>query len=224
MNLILNIDTAVEIASICLAKDGEGLLTSINENQKDHAAWLHQAIAEILLNNKVNMKDIDAIAVTIGPGSYTGLRVGLATAKGLCYAMNIPLITINTLYMMAFALKNEATELICPMIDARRNEVFTAIYDRELKPIVSPQAMIIDEKSFSELLSSHKIVFCGSGSKKLQTLISDNNAGFSNTIANALHLAPISYNFFCKNEFAGLAYAEPIYLKEFYSAFRKPLH
>jgi len=221
MSFILNIDTAIDIASSCLSKDGKVLQLVSNENQKDHAAWLHPAIAEMLNSDKLSMKDIEAVAITIGPGSYTGLRVGLATAKGLCYAMNIPLIAVGTLEMMAFAVKNEATDLICPMIDARRNEVFMAVYNKNLQQIILPQSMIIDENSFVQLLSSHSILFCGSGSKKLQTMISNSNALFSNTIGNASHLAAISFACFRKKEFADLAYAEPMYLKEFYSI-RKP--
>ena len=213
----------MDVASICLAKDGKALQLTINENQKDHAAWLHPSIAEILNHGGLAMRDIEAVAVSIGPGSYTGLRVGLSTAKGLCYAMNIPLITINTLEIMGFAVKEDADELICPLIDARRMEVFMAVYNRLLQPIVSPQTMRIDKNSFTKLLSSHKVLFCGSGSKKLQTIISDSNALFSNTVGNASHLAPLSHNCFCKEEFADLAYTAPMYLKEFYSPARKPL-
>jgi tRNA threonylcarbamoyladenosine biosynthesis protein TsaB len=223
MSFILNIDTAVDVASVCLAKNGKPLQLITNENQKDHAAWLHPAIAELLHRNGIAMKNIEAIAITIGPGSYTGLRVSLATAKGLCYAMNIPLIAIGTLNMMAFAVEKEADDLICPMIDARRMEVFAAVYDKFLHPVISPQVMSINEDSFTELLSSHKILFCGSGSNKLQKLISNSSAIFTNTVSNASFLAPVSYNHFCKKEFADLAYTEPLYLKEFYSSSRKPL-
>jgi tRNA threonylcarbamoyladenosine biosynthesis protein TsaB len=222
MSLILNIDTAVDAASVCLEKDDKVLQLFINENQKDHASWLHPSIAEMLHNNRFTMKDIDAIAVSIGPGSYTGLRVGLSTAKGLCYAMNIPLITISTLEMMAIAVKNEADDLICPLIDARRMEVFTAIYDKMLQQLVAPQTMIIDENSFAKLLFSNKILFCGNGCKKLQKIISSPNATFSSTVGNASHLASLSHNRFRKKEFADLAYIEPLYLKEFYSPVRKP--
>jgi tRNA threonylcarbamoyladenosine biosynthesis protein TsaB len=223
MSFILNIDTAMDVASVCLAKDGKALQLTTNENQKDHAAWLHPSIAEILNHGGLAIKDIEAVAVPIGPGSYTGLRVGLATAKGLCYAMNIPLITISTLEIMGFAVKEEADELICPLIDARRMEVFMAVYNKLLQPIVSPQTMSFDKNSFTKLLSSHKVLFCGNGSKKLQTIISDSNAVFSNTVSNASHLASLSHNFFCKEKFADLAYTEPMYLKEFYSPARKPL-
>ncbi|MBK5271158.1 MAG: tRNA (adenosine(37)-N6)-threonylcarbamoyltransferase complex dimerization subunit type 1 TsaB [Bacteroidia bacterium] len=221
MSFILNIDTAVGIASVCLAKDGEALQTLINETRNDHAGWLHPSIDTIVNNAGITVKDIDAIAVTIGPGSYTGLRVGLATAKGLCFAMNIPLIVISTLDMMAFAVKNEAIDLICPMIDARRMEIFTAVYNKNLDQIESSSSMIVDEKSFSQLLNSHKILFCGNGSFKLQGIISNKNAMFSNIIGNATSLAPLSYKKFCKKEFADLAYVEPHYIKEFYSVSRK---
>jgi tRNA threonylcarbamoyladenosine biosynthesis protein TsaB len=223
MSFILNIDTAVDVASVCLAKDSKALQLITNENQKDHATWLHPAIKELLHMNKLTMKDIEAVAVSIGPGSYTGLRVGLASAKGLCYAMNIPLITIGTLEMMAFAVKDEAADLICPLIDARRMEVFAAVYDKLLQLVIQPQVMLINENSFTELLASHKILFCGSGSKKLQTIISNNNTLFVNTIGNASHLAALSFNRFRKKEFTDLAYTGPLYLKEFYFSTRKPL-
>jgi tRNA threonylcarbamoyladenosine biosynthesis protein TsaB len=223
MSFILNIDTAVDIASVCLAKDGEALQLTTNENQKDHAAWLHSAIEEMLRINKLTMKDISGVAVSIGPGSYTGLRVGLSTAKGICYAMDIPLITISTLEMMAYSVKDEAVDLICPLIDARRMELFAAVYNKVLQPLIAPQIMIINENSFAGLLAEHKILFSGNGSKKLQAIISNSNALFTNTPGNASHLAALSYNHFCKKEFADLAYTEPLYLKEFYSNPRKPL-
>jgi len=220
MSFILNIDTAVDIASVCLSEDGEALQLVTNENQKDHAAWLHPAIEKIL--DGLKMKDIRAVAVSIGPGSYTGLRVGLSTAKGLCYALNIPLITVGTLEVIAYAVKNEAVDLISPLIDARRNEVFAAVYNKVLQPLIAPQIMTINENSFAELLVEHKILFSGNGSKKLQIIISNNNALFTNTSGNASHLAALSYKLFCKKEFADLAYTEPLYLKEFYFHTRKP--
>jgi len=221
MSLILNIDTAVDIASVCLAKDGKAIQGSSNKNQKDHSSWLHPAIAELLTDTGFIMKDIDAVAVTIGPGSYTGLRVGLSTAKGLCYAMGIPLIAINTLEMMAFAVKNEAVDFICPIIDARRMEVFTAVYDINLNQIIDPLALILSEGSFSEILNSHKILFCGNANKKLKEVILNSNALFSNTIGNASAMASLSYQRFCKKEFADTAYTVPFYIKEFYSTVRK---
>ena len=221
MSLILNIDTSGDIASICIAQNGKPLYVDSNEKQKDHAAWLHPAINKLFQNANIQIKNIEAIGITIGPGSYTGLRVGLATAKGLCYALKIPLIAINTLEAMAFALKKEASDLICPMIDARRMEVFTAIYNKDLQPMLSPRAMIIDESSFAEIIAAHQILFCGSGSHKFQSIINDKNAAFSSAVADASHLASLSFDLFCKKEFADLAYTEPLYIKEFYTPTRK---
>lgn len=221
MSLILNIDTALETASVCLAKDEEILQLTVNENRNGRAAWLHNAVADILQKNNCSTNDLTAVAVSIGPGSYTGLRVGLAAAKGFCFALDIPLITVSTLQIMAYAVKEEATDLICPMIDARRMEVFAAVYDKLLQEKIAAHALIVDEDSFSDLLSSSSILFCGNGSKKLQALIKNKNAGFCDRTHNASHLAYLSYNCFRNKEFADLAYTEPLYIKEFYSPTRK---
>jgi tRNA threonylcarbamoyladenosine biosynthesis protein TsaB len=220
MAVLLNIDTAVETASVCLSGDTGVTGLVVNENQKDHAAWLHNAIDGLIQQAGVPITDLEAVAISIGPGSYTGLRIGLAAAKGLCYALNIPLITINTLEMMAHAVKNEPADLFCPLIDARRMEVFTGIYDQSLKEISKPGAMIINKNSFAGLLSSNKIVFCGNGSKKLQTVLSHANAVFSTVAATAADLAPLANANFVKKEFASLSYTEPLYIKEFYSPAR----
>jgi tRNA threonylcarbamoyladenosine biosynthesis protein TsaB len=217
MSLILNIDTAFNSASVCLYETGDVIQLSFSENQKDHASWLHTEIAGLLQKSGKRMKDLDAVAVAIGPGSFTGLRIGLAAAKGFCYSLQIPLITVSSLKLIAFAVKDEAHNLICPLIDARRMEVFTAVYDKMLQEKVSPHALVIDEQSFASLLSSGKILFCGNAVKKLQALISNSNAFYSKTIADASHLAQLSFDCFNKKEFAGLVDAEPMYIKEFYS-------
>ena len=217
MSLILNIDTALDTASVCLSEDGNVLQLSSSENQKDHASWLHTAIAELLQKSGYVIKNLNAVAVSIGPGSYTGLRVGLAAAKGFCYALHIPLITVNSLKIIAFAVKDEAIDIICPLIDARRIEVFTAMYDKELGEKIPPHAMLVDEKSFASFLLQGKVLFCGNGVKKLRPLLSNSNAFFSNTMADASHLARLSLNCYNTKEFADLAYAEPLYIKEFYS-------
>jgi tRNA threonylcarbamoyladenosine biosynthesis protein TsaB len=221
MSLVLNIDTALESASICLARDEEIISLAINENPKGHAAWLHSTVADMLQKNNYTPNQLEAIAVSIGPGSYTGLRVGLSAAKGFCYALHIPLIAINTLKVIAFAVKDEATNLICPMIDARRMEVFVAIYDKFLRENSAARALLLDETSFSSLLSTDKILFCGTGSKKLQPLLTNVNASFSNTSSNASHLAALAQISFINKEYADLAYTEPLYLKEFYSPVSK---
>lgn len=222
MALILNIDTALETASICVAKDSVTIKLIENDNQNDHAAWLQPAIRDLMKNLKFEMKDLNAVAVSIGPGSYTGLRVGLSTAKGLCYALNIPLITVGTLEIMAFAAKNESADLLCPMIDARRMEVFTAIYKKNLEELVKPSAMIIDQNSFVTFLSSNKILFYGSGSNKLQKVLHHDNALFGTIRMNASHLAVISHNYFIGSKLADIVYSEPLYLKDFFTASRKP--
>jgi tRNA threonylcarbamoyladenosine biosynthesis protein TsaB len=218
MAILLNIDTAVETASVCLSDNTEVLRLAINKHREDHAAWLHVAIAGIIRDAGLATTDLDAVAISIGPGSYTGLRIGLATAKGLCYALKIPLICVNTLKMMARSVKNENKELICPLIDARRMEVFTAIYNNSLEEVVKPFAMIVVKDSFADLLSFHKIIFCGNGSKKLQTVLSHTNAIFDDSTATAADLPHLAYHCYQEKKFADLAYIEPLYLKEFYSA------
>jgi tRNA threonylcarbamoyladenosine biosynthesis protein TsaB len=218
MALILNIDTATETASICLANDEAILQIAVNENQKDHASWLQPAIQSLLNKQNIEPSRLNAIAVSNGPGSYTGLRVGLSTAKGLCYSLNIPLITINTLEMMASAFTDTGTDLICPMIDARRMEVFTAVYNQDLAAVIQPQAMILNENSFATLLEKNKMVFSGSGVDKFQKLVLSKNAFFSTASFNSSLLVKFSRKRFHEKQFADLAYAEPFYLKDFHSS------
>lgn len=221
MPLILSIDTAQTIASLCLSRDEEVLDLSLNDNQKDHATWMHTGIKNILAKTGQDLENLEAIAVSIGPGSYTGLRIGLSAAKGLCFALQIPLIAIGTLEMMAFAVKEEATEWICPLIDARRMEVYMALYDKQITQLQKPQAMVIDENSFVNLLSNHNLTFCGSGRKKLQLSVSHPHASFTGTEANAFHLSCLAIQYFERHEFADLAYIAPLYVKEFHTTSHK---
>jgi tRNA threonylcarbamoyladenosine biosynthesis protein TsaB len=217
MAVILNIDTAVETASLCLSDDDKPVGLTINESRNDQAAWLHRAIHQLTQEQGISLNQIEAVAVSIGPGSYTGLRLGLSAAKGLCYALNIPLITIGTLKMMAYAVSEESSGLICPLIDARRMEVFTAVYDKSFSEVIKPVAMIINENSFHEILSSGRITFCGNGVKKLQSVLSHDNAAFSTTIATAAHLPYFAIKQLREKNFTELAYSEPLYIKEFYT-------
>jgi tRNA threonylcarbamoyladenosine biosynthesis protein TsaB len=217
MALILNIDTAVETASICLAKDGEVLSIVRNESQKDHASWIHLAIKEIFEKNNSELISVDALAVTGGPGSYTGLRIGMATAKGICYALNKPLISLNTLLVLANAAKKESTDLLCPMIDARRMEVFTAIYTKDLKIVKEPAVLTLTENSFDKYLLNNSICFFGNGSNKYSTIKKHERATFSDIQTDATSMIELSEKKFYEKEFADLAYAEPLYLKEFYT-------
>ena len=173
MALILNIDTSIDTTYVCIAKDEKILQSYFSDDQKSNATNLHTAIHDLLINQNFTPKDLDAVAVTIGPGSYTGLRVGLATAKGLCYALKIPLINVGTLEMMVHhAISNGGftKSLFCPMIDARRMEVFTAIYDDKMNEVLKPHAKIIEPQTFAEILLQNKIVFFGNGSKKWENI------------------------------------------------------
>ena len=221
MSLLLNIHTALESASICLSSDENVIAYAENSEQQEHASWLHVAIATMLKENNFSAKDLNAVAVTIGPGSYTGLRVGLSAAKGFCYALNIPLIATGTLPLIALAAKEEANSLICPLIDARRMEVFTSLYNLELKELMAPCSMVLNPQSFEEFLVDDKILFCGNGTKKLKAILSHPNASFSDTTMTAQHLSQKSYQFYREKKFYDLAYTEPLYIKEFYSPSRK---
>lgn len=218
MAIILHIDTAVEGASVCLAKDRELCAPLLLNQKKDQPGWLHENIGSLFVTARMDMRAIDAVAVTIGPGSYTGLRVGLSAAKGLCFALNKPLIAINTLEVMAFATIPEKDNiLVCPMIDARRMEVFTAVYDRSLKEIVAPCAMILNGTNFDQLLERQEIIFSGNGSTKLKNVLSHKNAHFSTVTATAADMTDLAYEYYKNKKFADLAYTEPFYVKEFYS-------
>jgi tRNA threonylcarbamoyladenosine biosynthesis protein TsaB len=218
MPLILHIDTALDAASVCISDDETILGLKTNERQKDHATWLHGAIAELLREQTLALHQLDAVSVTIGPGSYTGLRIGLSAAKGLCYALNIPLIAVGTLETMARAVeKIDTAALICPLIDARRMEVFAAVYNNSLQEIVQPFALILDKNSFSDLLKDHRIIFCGSGSNKLQTILCHDNAIFMECRPTAAQLVAPAVTYWHEKRFANLAYIEPFYVKEFYS-------
>jgi len=222
VSLILNIDTAVQTASVCLAKNGVSRAVKVNASQKDHASWLQPAISELLNEQQFSLADIDAVAVSAGPGSYTGLRVGMATAKGLCYALSKPLLMVSTLQMMAAGAITEGGELLCPMIDARRMEVFMAVYDQSLEELAPPQNCILSEEHFQNWLEQ-PIIFFGNGSNKLRDILFHPNAIFKEIETTAEQMVVLSYQYFVQQAFANLAYSEPLYGKEFYSpALKKP--
>ena len=214
---ILQINTAFSEASVAISRNGELLHELNNSNQYDHASFLQPAILEICKICGIELEALHALSVVNGPGSYTGLRVGLASAKGICYALKIPLICINTLYWMAKGNINNDVDYICPMIDARRNEVFTALYDKSGNAILEPTAMILETNSFAEYLNKKKIAFIGDGSVKCSLIIQHNNALFPENVHSSSHLSKISYETFQKKEFQDLAYTEPFYIKAFHS-------
>ena len=214
---ILQINTAFSEASVAISRNGELLHELNNSNQYDHASFLQPAILDICKMCDVELEALDAISVVNGPGSYTGLRVGLASAKGICYALKIPLICINTLYWMAKGNSNDDADYICPMIDARRNEVFTALYDKSGNAILEPNAMILETNSFAEYLNKNKIAFIGDGAVKCSLIIQHDNALFPEYVHSSIHLSTISHKAFQQKEFQDLAYTEPYYIKAFHS-------
>ncbi len=228
MSLIINIDTSTEAAHVSIAQNGIMLESAANDLQNNHAAFLQPAIKQLLQKHSVAIKSIDAVAVTAGPGSYTGLRVGMASAKGLCYALNKPLIKLNTLEVMAasaiYQLGKEAIQpatFLCPMLDARRQEVYAAVYDINFTIIIQPAAMVLDEHSFSNELAGNQVIFFGNGSGKWKTINSSAAAVFADISIKPEAMNTLSYNSYLKNNFASVAYSEPFYLKEFYTVTRQ---
>lgn len=226
MPLILYIDTATEHASVCLARENNVLAIEHNYEQKEHAKFVHAGIKQMMETAREPLKNLDAIAVASGPGSYTGLRVGLSTAKGLCFALNKPLIQIGTLIAMAnAAMKTQedifrATKsplLIVPMIDARRMEIFYAAYNKNLEEIIKPANMLLDTDSFKNIIENHNIIACGSGSTKAANIIQHPNFINTEIQSDASHLIPFALKQFQLQSFANVAYAEPYYLKAFYN-------
>ncbi|AHF16495.1 tRNA (adenosine(37)-N6)-threonylcarbamoyltransferase complex dimerization subunit type 1 TsaB [Niabella soli] len=216
MALILNIDTAVEGASLCIADNEIIIAQAENRILQTHATWINNAIKTLFASNNFSLADLDAIAVSNGPGSYTGLRIGLSTAKGLCFALKKPLICLNTLTIMANAVKNEAPDLICPVIDARRMEIYTALYKKDLTIIMPPEAMIAEESRFAAILHEHTVLFTGNAISKLETIITSSNAIFSSTIYDASDMAALSFKCYTQSAFDDLSYVEPFYIKPVY--------
>jgi len=224
MAYILNIETATEIATVSISEKNTILNSATSNNQKDHASFLQPAIKTLLEKADLSINKLSAVAVTAGPGSYTGLRVGMATAKGLSYALQIPMITLNTLEIIALtSIKkfDDETGLFCAMIDARRMEVFTAVYDFHLTEIVKPCHMFLLHSSFNDLLQTNKIYFSGNGIFKFNEILKNENARFIDNESNIYAMAELSYTYYQNKNFANLFYSVPLYLKEFYTPQKK---
>lgn len=228
MALILNIDTATDHASVALCSNGNLLSIRNSDNQKEHAGFLHIAIEDLIKEQKIVLNEVEAFAVTSGPGSYTGLRVGMATAKGLCYALQKPLICVNTLQVMSFAaskviVENKMTvakdQLLCPMIDARRMEVFMALYSMDLEEVDPTRPIVLSEEFFKIFENKHAYFF-GNGSKKLLET-TQNKWDIIDVITSAEHLGKLSEILYCKRQFSDVIYSEPQYFKEFYTVSTK---
>lgn len=220
--IYLCIETATPVCSVVLMQDDKiiGLRESLRKNS--HAEVLTPFILELMELNNMDVTSLDAIAVSMGPGSYTGLRIGVSVAKGLCYAGDKPLIGVNTLESMAAGIITKATKeypddtLYCPMIDARRMEVYSALYDHRGTEFRKTMAEIIESDSFSELLKSRKILFFGDGADKCQDTITHANAVFEKDfMPSAANMVPIVMQRFKDKKFEDVAYFEPFYLKDF---------
>lgn len=218
---ILQLETATQVCSAALSANGEKLANIDVDEANVHASRLTLIVEELLRKTGLVFNDLSAVAVSKGPGSYTGLRIGVSTAKGLCYATNLPLIGIDTLAGMAagFLTANGSDNdvRLCPMVDARRMEVYTATFDHRLSLLTPPQASIIDTHSFDGGEPNQRLVLFGNGADKFRSLFAEHErievvTGFKNS---AVHLSQLAYQAFLEGRFADVAYFEPYYLKDF---------
>ena len=224
--LILHIETSAELCSVALSCGEHHLAVRENSEGRNHATMLTPFIHDLLSANDVSVEQLDAVAVSSGPGSYTGLRIGISTAKGLCYGANIPLISVSTLQAMSmgFAQQHDVPEsaLLCPMIDARRMEVYTALFDKNGRQAEKISAEIITEQSFASLLDEQPIYFFGNGAGKCRAIITHPNAFFPESFTHSANYmiqpALLAYN---ENRFEDIAYFEPFYLKDFIAGPKK---
>ncbi len=220
MPLILSIESTTNICSVALSKNKKLITLKETDIDNSHSKLLSVFIEKIITENNLTVSDLDAIAVSKGPGSYTGLRIGVSLAKGLCYGANLPLISINTLKSLAFGYINKIKKfqektLFCPMIDARRMEVYYSVFNIELEELILVAAKVITENSFSEILNKNKVHFFGNGAIKCQDIIKHKNAVFNDFDMSASFLSQLAYQKYLKKDFEDIAYFEPFYLKNF---------
>jgi tRNA threonylcarbamoyladenosine biosynthesis protein TsaB len=220
--LILNIETATKNCSVSISKEGKTIaLKELNDGNYSHAEKLHKLIEQVALEAKIELSDLKAIAVSKGPGSYTGLRIGVSAVKGLCFALDIPMISVNTLQSLALSVSIDKGYKI-PLLDARRMEVYSQVFNDKNEKIRDVHAEIIDSDSFSEFLNADKVYFFGDGAEKCKEIITHKNAVFiDGKFPSAKEMSVISYEKYGKNEFEDVAYFEPFYLKEFIGVISK---
>ena len=216
MAVILCIETSTTNCSVVIAVDGQiRAIREENNQQYSHAEKLHVFIDEVLKEANIDKKQLNAVAVSKGPGSYTGLRIGVSAAKGLCFALDIPLISTLTLEVLAQQVKCEDCYII-PLLDARRMEVYSAVFTSEKKQIRETKAEILDDKSFLEYLEARKTIFIGDGSNKFETLCKHKNAVFKkDAIPSSADMAVMAESKYKISDTEDVAYFEPFYLKEF---------
>lgn len=228
MAVILNIETSTEVCSAALTAEGMVLCHYEDFNGRNHAALLSGYVKRCLDHARDHEMKLDAVAVSMGPGSYTGLRIGLSEAKGLAYALDIPLIGVSTLQLMAvhamFNADFEPDVLLAPMIDARRMEVYTAVYDFALEEIMKPRPLILEPDSYSAELSRGAVAFFGNGSDKARQVLTSPNARFlPDIVPLASDMIALAERSYMRREFLDLAYSTPEYLKDFQATKPKKL-
>lgn len=219
MATILHIETATEVCSAALSNNGEVLKYKVSDKPQSHSSQLGLFTDEIMQFVRSNRLQVDAVAVSSGPGSYTGLRIGVSEAKGLSYGLDVPLIAIPTHKVMAQQIVESTVvgdKLLCPMIDARRMEVYAAFFDSKLNVVRETSADIIDADSYLDLLDKHEVVFFGNGADKCKAVVTHHNALFIDDIKpEAKSMVTLAEAAYADNEFVDAAYFEPFYLKEF---------
>lgn len=218
MAYILHIETSTKQCSVALAYKGKPLSSRVlNSESFSHNEKLHLFISEVLEEANLKPKQLDAISVSKGPGSYTGLRIGVAAAKGFCFALDIPLIALNSLEILVQGVTQAEVELIIPMMDARRMEVYTAIFDGSKNWINQTSALVLNQDSFKEIVKDKTVLFLGNGTNKFQELIPEINLthSFENNYPNAIDMVELTWGKYISEDFESLAYFEPFYLKDF---------
>ena len=216
MSILLNIETSAQLCSVCISKGAEVIAIQESAERLVHAAKITQFIEECTQQAQISLKDLDAVVLSKGPGSYTGLRVGSSVAKGICYALNKPLIGINTLRQIAHATHQKLglEAVYCPMIDARRMEVYSAQYSANNEELVATQAIIIEENSFDELLKTIDVlVLSGDGADKCKTVIQSEQIIYDDTQCSARFLVPLGKKAYEEKRFEDIAYFSPFYFK-----------
>ena len=218
---ILCIETSLEYCSVSLIQDGR-VIDSENINiKKSHSEFILVLVKTLLKRVKISLNQLSAIAVNKGPGSYTGLRIGVSTAKGLCFSLDLPLISVNSLDLMIYDVKKkglvDSSTLLCPMIDARRMEVYTKIVRFDLTVLKDTHAKILSKDSFNSILEKNRVNFFGNGSNKFQNLIKSKNAFFiEKIIPKSINFDQIVHDKYLEKKFEDLINFEPYYLKEYY--------
>ncbi len=221
MSRILCVDTSSFICSVSVFENLSLISSNYTEVEKSHSKLIIQLIDQSLKDAKIKINEVDAFAVSMGPGSYTGLRIGVSTIKGLCYSLEKPLISINTLEILSKSALNHINNyndfFICPMIDARRMEVFTKMLDNDFNEVEKDKALILDDKSFNDFGGGKLIYFFGDGSNKFQKITNNKNFHFiDNIISSSKHMGELANIKYENNQFENLTTFEPFYIKDFF--------